>query len=74
MVTVPQIDEIKILLLSTIDQLKADHTKGLFQDNPPWTSGYGVELKTIEKSINFLLFHDGLHTGCIMALKKVIVN
>ena len=74
MVEEAQIEEIKKLLLSTVDQLKADYTNGLFKNNPPWTNRYGVEHSTIDDSINFLLFHDGLHTGYIMALKSVIKN
>ncbi len=67
--------ELKVLkeqLLSTVDQLEQDLASNVFANNPPWTNRYGVEHKTIEDSIKFLLFHDGLHTGYIMALKKVV--
>jgi hypothetical protein len=67
-----EVDEIKALLLSTIDQLEKDHNEGLFKEYPAFTTRYGVELASVEDAINFLPFHDGLHMGYMMALKRVI--
>jgi hypothetical protein len=66
------INEIKNILLSTVDRMQTDFEKGLFQNNPPWTTRSGIDLLTIEDSINFILYHDGLHTGYIMALKRLV--
>jgi hypothetical protein len=71
-VSAEQIAEIKSLLFSTVDTLEMDYNEGLFNANPPWTNRYGVEHENIEQSINFLLFHDGLHTGYIMAMRKLL--
>lgn len=68
------IDEIKSLLFTTIDQLEADYNNGLFKNNPAWTNRYGVEHRNIEDSINFILFHDGLHLGYVMALKRMVTK
>jgi hypothetical protein len=68
-------EEVQVLkkqLLSTIDNLEQDLAASVFAANPPWTNRYGVEHKNIEDSIKFLLFHDGLHLGYIMALKRVV--
>ncbi len=67
-----QITEIKKLLFSTIDTLEMDYNEGLFNANPAWTNRYGVEHENIEQSITFLLFHDGLHIGYIMAMRKLL--
>jgi hypothetical protein len=69
-----EVQEIKNLLLSTIDQLEKDYNADRFRDFKSWTNRYGVAHNTIEDSINFLLFHDGLHFGYVMALKHVIRN
>ncbi|HZH67238.1 MAG TPA: DinB family protein [Flavisolibacter sp.] len=67
-----EIEILKRQLLSTIDKLEEDLAARVFATNPPWTNRYGVEHATIEDSIRFLLFHDGLHIGYIMALKRVV--
>ena len=67
-----EIEVLKAQLLSTIDKLEEDLAANVFAANPSWTNRYGVEHATIADSIRFLLFHDGLHLGYIMALKRVV--
>ncbi|ASU35923.1 DinB family protein [Mucilaginibacter xinganensis] len=67
-----EVEEIKALLVSTIDQLETDFKESLFKEYPAFTTRYGVELASVEDAINFLPFHDGLHMGYIMALKRAI--
>jgi hypothetical protein len=33
---------------------------------------YGFEVNNIDEAIDYLLYHDGLHTGCIMSLKHLV--
>jgi len=70
--SVAAVDEIKDLLFSTPDQLLHDYENGLWTNYKPWTTRYGVELTTIEDAVEFLLFHEGLHSGYITALKRVV--
>ena len=67
-----QVDAIKNLFLPAIDQLERDYYDNVFSNYPPWTNRYGVEHKNIEDTIDFLLFHEGLHLGYIMALKRMV--
>ena len=67
-----QVDAIKSLFLPAIDQLEQDYNNNLFSNYPTWTNRYGVEHKSIEDTIDFLLFHEGLHLGYIMALRRMI--
>jgi hypothetical protein len=67
-----QTEKIKELFFSSLDILKSDYEKGLWTNYPVWSTRYGVELKTIEDAIQFLNFHEGLHLGYIMALKRAI--
>jgi hypothetical protein len=71
-VNTKQIEHDKQVLLNVVDDLKRDYEVGLFSNNPSWTTRSGIELNTIEDSINFLLWHDGLHFGVIMGLKKLV--
>jgi hypothetical protein len=63
---------IKDLFLSTIDQLEIDLNKGIFSNYSTWNTRYGVVMDSIETAIAFLPFHEGLHSGCITALKKLV--
>jgi uncharacterized damage-inducible protein DinB len=67
-----EIDEIKALLLSSIDRVEADYKKQLFSNKAPWTTRSGIELSTIDDSISFIIYHEGLHTGYIMAMKRLL--
>lgn len=74
-VSAGEIREIKDLFLSVIERLQSDYKKGCFSNysaSPNILRIYGVELKTIEDSFDFLAYHDGLHSGTIIALKKHI--
>jgi len=67
-----EIDEIKVLLFSTIDQLATDYQNQIFNEHKPWVTRYGVSINNLDEAINFLPFHEGLHFGYIMALKRVV--
>jgi hypothetical protein len=67
-----EVATIKDLFLSTIDQLEVDYHNNFFSDYDSWTNRYGVIHNNIEDTINFLLFHEGLHLGYIMPLKRLV--
>ena len=67
-----EVERIKSLLLSTLDELEADYNGGIFKNYSSVVTRYGIELIDIEGGINFLPFHEGLHIGYIMALKRLV--
>ena len=67
-----ELKKIKELFFSSLDALKKDYENGLWPGYDSWTTSYGVELNSIEDAIQFLNFHEGLHSGYILALKRVI--
>lgn len=66
------IAEIKSLMLSTLDRLEEDHGEGAFAHYTAWTTRYGTTLSSIDEALSFLLFHEGLHGGICLALKKLV--
>jgi len=64
--------KIKELLITSLDQLRMDYNNNLFTDYPAWTTRYGVEIGSIDDAIAFLPFHEGLHIGYIMAMRKLV--
>lgn len=69
-----QLQLIKELYTSTLDQLVIDYNNNLFANYGAWTTRYGVNLNTIDDVIQFLPFHEGLHIGGINAMKKVVLG
>ena len=67
-----EIIRIKEMLFSTIDDLQKDYEAGKFTAYTPWVSRYSIAINNIEDAISFLSFHDGLHVGYTMALKRAI--
>jgi hypothetical protein len=66
------IAEIKSLLFTTLNVLAQDYNASRWQQYPAWQTRYGVTISSIESAVSFLLFHEGLHSGTIMAQKRVI--
>ena len=63
---------IKQLFFSTLDQLEKDLQQNLFTNYTTWTSRYGVEITSIDNALEFLLFHEGYHSGCVTSMKRVV--
>ncbi|MGY0040774.1 DinB family protein [Pedobacter sp. NJ-S-72] len=68
------IAHIKTLLISTLDQFKIDYHNQIFENYKGWTTRYGVDLNSVDDAVTFLSFHEGLHLGYIMALKRIILK
>lgn len=67
-----EIEHIKAILITTIDEFEKDYQRETFKNYPSWTTRYGVELNSIDDALTFLPFHEGLHVGYVMALKRVV--
>jgi hypothetical protein len=67
-----EIETLKSLLLSMIDQLDADYSNQIFGNYTAWTTRYGNEIASIDDAIQFLPFHDGLHSGVIGIYKRLV--
>lgn len=65
-----EINSIFDALLNSMDRLATDYSNGVFLKFDPWDKRYGMKLNSIEDAINFIPFHEGMHIGYIMALKK----
>ncbi|MEO8886377.1 MAG: DinB family protein [Mucilaginibacter sp.] len=68
-----QLRLIKELYTSTLDQLIVDYNRNLFANYTAWTTRYGVNLTSIDDVLQFLPFHEGMHVGTIMAMKRLVL-
>jgi hypothetical protein len=71
-VTQAEVDEIKSLFFSTVEKTKEDYDNGIFKDYQEYPTSTGFVLKNVEDAIAFNNFHEGLHIGILMSLKKFI--
>ncbi|NHA05217.1 DinB family protein [Mucilaginibacter sp. HC2] len=69
-----EIAHIKELFLSSIDRLELDMKANIFTNYPAWLSRYGTTIASFADAFAFLPFHEGLHCGYIMALKRAVLN
>lgn len=65
-----EVDTIRGLLYSPLDQTEKDYANGNFQTFTPYTVSTGSELSNINEALEFNNFHEGIHLGYILALKK----
>jgi len=67
-----EIDDIKELLVSTVDILQKDYEQGLFLSFQEYSTSYGVTLQSIEEAISFNLAHEAMHLGSMIMLRKFV--
>ena len=71
-VTQQEADEIRSLLFTTIVKGEEDYRNGLFTSYTERKTEFGFVLSTIEDAITFDNYHEGVHLGIIMGLRKFV--
>ncbi len=69
-VTQEEVDKVRTLLFSTLDQTEKDIEADIFKGFQEYPTSTGFVLKSIQDALNFNNFHEGIHLGYILALKK----
>ncbi|MCW2120491.1 DinB family protein [Flavobacterium sp. 7A] len=70
--TEAEVAEIKSLLVATIVQTEKDFENGLFVNYNEYQTSTGFVLKNFADAISFNVFHEGMHIGIMMRLKKLV--
>ena len=71
-VTQDEVDEINGLLESLLFQTEKDIIAGIFKTYTEYTVSLGTTLTNVQEAIEFNNFHEGVHLGYILALRKAI--
>ncbi len=69
------IDAIKTSSLTALDQLSRDIAAEKFTSYSSSAfiqQRYGVAVDTLADALDFLLYHEGFHTGYVLAIKKLV--
>lgn len=67
-----EFNKVSEYLTSTIEQMQLDYSQGLFAAFESYMTTPKVELESVEDAISFLVFHDGIHLGTILAIQKAL--
>ena len=67
-----EVDEIKVLLFSTLEKTRNDFGKNKFQKYNEFTSMSRFTIRTAADAIVFNNYHEALHTGIMMQIRKFI--
>ncbi|MEH6406894.1 MAG: DinB family protein [Leeuwenhoekiella sp.] len=71
-VTLAEVDKIKSLLHTSVEKTRADYKNGVFTSFTERQLSTGNVLTSIEEAITFNNYHEGLHLGYILALRRAI--
>lgn len=67
-----EVEEIKTLLFNTLEQTKKDFNENVFKNYAEFTSMSGYTMKSASDALAFNNFHEALHIGIMMQIKKFI--
>ena len=68
--TQEEVNQVKEMLFSTLERTRQDYKKGIFKNYKEYTVTTKSNLTNIEQAIEFNNFHEGIHLGYILAMKK----
>lgn len=70
-----EIKNLKEIFISSIDKLQSDYDKNLFVNYSPSAAiqkAYGFEVNNVDSAIEYILHHEGIHAGYILAMKRLL--
>ena len=67
-----EVDEILSLLTETIKKTEADVSNNVFQNFTEYPTSTGYVLKSAIDAMAFNNFHEGIHVGVILSIRKLV--
>ena len=67
-----EVDEIRELLFTTLYQTEQDFENKHFVNYNEYTTSLGFTLRNINDALDFNNYHEGIHTGIIMSIRKFV--
>jgi len=65
-----EVEEIRSLLFTTLAKISEDYSNGIFNNYNEYTVSTKSTLTNVKEALEFNNFHEGIHLGYILALKK----
>ena len=67
-----EVAEVAQLLFSTLEKTQEDLAQQHFKEYQPYTTSTKTDIRSTENAIEFNNFHEGIHLGYILSLRKAI--
>ncbi len=67
-----EVNELKELLISLVTKTEEDFKKGIFKTYNERSTSTGFTLASIRDAIQFNNYHEGLHLGYMMSIKRFV--
>ena len=67
-----EIELVKKMLFDTIAKTQKDYADGVFKEYRSFTTMIGFKIDAVEDAINFNNYHEGVHTGVMMSIRKLL--
>lgn len=67
-----EVDELKGLLMAVIETTIEDYNNGKFTNFTEKQTGTGFHLGNLEDAFNFNNYHEGMHLGYMMSIRKFV--
>jgi hypothetical protein len=71
-VTQAEVDQLKELLMSAIVKTQEDYNNGIFTSYNEFTTSVGFHLASVQDALEFNNYHEGMHLGYMMSMRKFI--
>jgi hypothetical protein len=62
--------DIKNSFVHSLKKTESDYIKGEFKNFAPYITSTGVHLDNIESTLNYIAYHEGIHTGVVQSIRK----
>lgn len=67
-----EVDQIRSLLLETLEQTERDFENKVFVNYNEYTTSVGFRLHDIHSALDFNNYHEGIHSGIAMSIRKFV--
>ena len=67
-----EFDEVTDLFVGLPDTLEEDFNQGIFENYNPYQTSTGLVLDSFGTAVQFNNYHEGIHLGVILAIKKFV--
>ena len=68
----PDADQLRELAVSLPEKLEVDYKAGVFKNYDAYETSAGVTLASIDDALAFNNFHEGIHVGSMLAIKRLL--
>ena len=65
-------DALKKLLFTSLDTMEREYQQNVFAAFKPWVTKSGYPINSIDDALIYMHIHEGLHTGIIFCMKKLV--